>query len=47
MPFQNGLLSETLLQQGYNTFMVGKWHLTPSNQETVPGPYSPVAAHPT
>ena len=24
---------------GYNTFMVGKWHLTPSNQETAAGPY--------
>ena len=28
-----------LLGHGYNTFMVGKWHLTPSNQETAAGPY--------
>ncbi len=39
LPFENGLLSETLLGHGYNTFMVGKWHLTPSNQETAAGPY--------
>ena len=39
MPFENGMLSEMLLEQGYSTFMVGKWHLTPSNQETAAGPY--------
>lgn len=39
IPFENGLLSEMLLGHGYNTFMVGKWHLTPSNQETAAGPY--------
>jgi len=39
IPFENGFLSEMLLGQGYNTFMVGKWHLTPSNQETAAGPY--------
>ena len=39
IPFENGLLSEMLLEHGYNTYMVGKWHLTPSNQETAAGPY--------
>jgi arylsulfatase A-like enzyme len=39
MPFENGMLSEVLVEQGYSTFMVGKWHLTPSNQETAAGPY--------
>ncbi len=39
VPFENGLLSEMLLDHGYSTFMVGKWHLTPSNQETAAGPY--------
>ncbi|MDH4103101.1 MAG: sulfatase-like hydrolase/transferase [Thermoleophilia bacterium] len=39
MPFENGMLSEILLEHGYSTFMVGKWHLTPSNQETAAGPY--------
>ena len=40
IPFENGFLSEILLEHGYNTFMVGKWHLTPSNQETAAGPYT-------
>jgi arylsulfatase A-like enzyme len=39
MPFENGMLSEILVDRGYSTFMVGKWHLTPSNQETAAGPY--------
>jgi arylsulfatase A-like enzyme len=39
VPFENGFLSEMLLGHGYNTFMVGKWHLTPSIQETAAGPY--------
>jgi arylsulfatase A-like enzyme len=39
VPFENGFLSEMLLGHGYNTFMVGKWHLTPSNHETAAGPY--------
>jgi arylsulfatase A-like enzyme len=39
MPFENGMLSEILVEQGYSTFMVGKWHLTPSNHETAAGPY--------
>ena len=39
VPFENGMLSEMLLEHGYSTFMVGKWHLTPSNQETAAGPY--------
>src|SRR4051794_36367896 len=39
IPFENGFLSEMLLGQSYNTYMVGKWHLTPSNNETAAGPY--------
>ena len=39
VPFENGYLSEMLLQRGYSTFMVGKWHLIPSSQETGTGPY--------
>ena len=30
MPFENGMLSEILVEQGYGTYMIGKWHLTPS-----------------
>jgi arylsulfatase len=39
VPFENGFLSEMLLGHGYNTYMIGKWHLTPSNHETAAGPY--------
>ena len=39
VPMENGFLSEILLEQGYSTYMVGKWHLTPSNQETAVGPF--------
>ena len=39
IPFENGMLPEMLLAHGYSTYMVGKWHLTPSNQETAAGPY--------
>jgi len=39
VPFENGFLSEMLVGRGYSTFMVGKWHLIPSSQETGAGPY--------
>jgi arylsulfatase A-like enzyme len=39
IPFENGFLSEILLQQGYNTYAVGKWHLTPAEQTSAAGPY--------
>ena len=39
VPFENGFLSEMLLERGYNTYMVGKWHLIPSSQESAAGPY--------
>ena len=39
IPFENGFLSEILLQQGYNTYCVGKWHLTPAEQTSAAGPY--------
>lgn len=39
IPFENGLLSEMLLQHGYATYCVGKWHLTPSEQISAAGPY--------
>ena len=28
-----------LLQHGYNTFAIGKWHLTPADQISAAGPY--------
>jgi arylsulfatase A-like enzyme len=39
IPFENGMLSEMLLQKGYNTFALGKWHLTPADQMSAAGPY--------
>ena len=39
IPFENGFLSEILLQYGYNTYAVGKWHLTPAEQQSAAGPY--------
>ncbi|MBW4698704.1 MAG: arylsulfatase [Aphanocapsa lilacina HA4352-LM1] len=39
IPFENGFLSEILLQKGYNTYAVGKWHLTPAEQTSAAGPY--------
>ena len=39
IPFENGFLSEILLQHGYNTFAVGKWHLTPADQASAAGSY--------
>ncbi len=40
MPFENGMLSEILVEQGYNTYCVGKWHLTPAEQTSAAGPYN-------
>jgi len=39
IPFANGFLSEILLQKGYNTYAVGKWHLTPAEATSAAGPY--------
>lgn len=39
IPFENGFLSEMLLQLGYNTYAVGKWHLTAMDQSSAAGPY--------
>jgi len=39
IPFENGFLSEMLLEHGYNTYAIGKWHLTPADQISAAGPY--------
>ena len=39
LPFDKGILSEMFLRHGYNTFLVGKWHLSPPEHETPAGPY--------
>ncbi|MFC5587341.1 sulfatase-like hydrolase/transferase [Sporosarcina soli] len=33
------MLSEVLLEEGYNTFAVGKWHLAPAKEQTQIGPF--------
>ena len=40
IPFENGFLSEILVENGYSTFAVGKWHLTPADQISAAGPYN-------
>ncbi|MFC8272647.1 arylsulfatase [Streptomyces sp. NPDC057271] len=32
IPFENGFISEVLGERGYNTYCVGKWHLTPGDE---------------
>ncbi len=39
MPFENGMLPEILRARGWNTFCVGKWHLSPSEENTQAGPF--------
>ena len=39
IPFENGFLPEMLKSHGYNTYAVGKWHLTPADQISAAGPY--------
>jgi arylsulfatase len=39
MAAEHGFLSEILLQKGYNTFCIGKWHLTPPEEGTLAGPF--------
>ncbi len=36
---KTGCSSEILLENGYNTFCTGKWHLNPSEESTPAGPY--------
>jgi arylsulfatase len=39
IPFEHGFLSEILRLRGYNTYSIGKWHLTPADQISAAGPY--------
>jgi len=38
IPKENGFLSEILLRNGYATYAVGKWHLTPATEMTPGSP---------
>ncbi len=35
IPFENGFISEVLRERGYNTYCVGKWHLTPGEETSM------------
>ncbi|ROS75183.1 arylsulfatase [Curtobacterium sp. PhB130] len=35
IPPENGTIAETLLEEGYNTYCVGKWHLTPESESNM------------
>ena len=32
IPFESGFISEVLAERGYNTYCIGKWHLTPGEE---------------
>jgi arylsulfatase A-like enzyme len=38
IPFENGFLSEMVPQHGHSTYLVGKYHLMPSEFESAAGP---------
>ncbi|HEY6899845.1 MAG TPA: sulfatase-like hydrolase/transferase, partial [Puia sp.] len=40
MPFEKATMAEVLRENGYNTFAIGKWHLTPVAERTAAGPFN-------
>ncbi len=40
IPFEKGTAAEILRENGYNTFAVGKWHVTPTPDLTPAGPFN-------
>jgi arylsulfatase A-like enzyme len=40
MPFEKATVAEILRENGYNTYALGKWHLTPPSDATVAGPFT-------
>jgi arylsulfatase A-like enzyme len=40
MPFEKATVAEILRENGYNTYAVGKWHLTPPSDATAIGPFT-------
>ncbi|WP_333820711.1 arylsulfatase [Ohtaekwangia sp.] len=40
MPFEKATIAEILRENGYNTYAVGKWHLTPLSDATALGPFN-------
>lgn len=40
IPFEKATAAEILRENGYNTFAVGKWHITPVSDATQAGPFN-------
>ncbi|WP_051313166.1 arylsulfatase [Sporocytophaga myxococcoides] len=40
IPFEKATIAEVLRENGYNTFALGKWHITPVNEATQAGPFN-------
>ncbi|MDR3268480.1 MAG: arylsulfatase [Tannerella sp.] len=40
MPFEKATVAEILRENGYNTFALGKWHLTPVVENSQAGPFN-------
>jgi arylsulfatase len=40
MPFEKATIAEILRENGYNTYAVGKWHLTPQTDANPVGPFN-------
>jgi arylsulfatase len=40
MPFEKATMAEVLKENGYNSFILGKWHLTPVSDRTAAGPFN-------
>lgn len=40
MPFEKATVAEILRENGYNTFALGKWHLTPVTENGAAGPFN-------
>lgn len=40
MPFEKATVAEILRENGYNTFALGKWHLTPVTENGPAGPFN-------
>lgn len=40
MPFEKATMAEVLRDNGYNTYLLGKWHLTPVPDRSAAGPFN-------
>lgn len=40
MPFEKATMAEVLKENGYNSYLLGKWHLTPLSDRSPAGPFN-------